>query len=143
MAELKTRPTEQSVEEFLEGVSSPQQRADCQALAQLMGEISGAAPRMWGAAIVGYGERHYRYASGRSGDWFVLGFSPRKQNLTLYISGYLEEYADLIARLGKHTAGKGCLYIKRLADLDQGVLRALLTESVARAAKDDQEARHG
>lgn len=140
MAELKTKPTEQSVEAFLEGIADPQQRADSQAIARMMQEVSGAAPRMWGAAIVGYGDRHYQYASGRSGDWFVIGFSPRKQNLTIYAYGYLEQYADLLARLGKHTTGKGCLYIKRLAAVDQGVLRALLEESVARAAQESGEA---
>ena len=140
MAELKTKPTEQSVEDFLEGIADPQQRADSQAIARLMREISGAAPRMWGPAIVGYGDRHYQYASGRSGDWFVIGFSPRKQNLTLYVYGHLEHYADLLARLGKHTTGKSCLYIKRLAAVDQDVLRELLVESMAQAAQESKEA---
>lgn len=140
MAELKTKPTEQSVEDFLEGIADPQQCADSQAIARLMREISGAAPRMWGPAIVGYGDRHYQYASGRSGDWFVIGFSPRKQNLTLYVYGYLEHYADLLARLGKHTTGKSCLYIKRLAAVDQDVLRELLVESMAQAAQESKEA---
>jgi len=97
-----------------------------------MYELTGAAPRMWGAAIVGYGDYHYKYASGREGDWFLCGFSPRKQSLSIYLMGYLENYEDLLSRLGKHKHGKGCLYINKLDDVDEQVLRRLISTSIDR-----------
>ncbi len=132
MPEPKTRPDDTaSVEGFVRGIAEESRREDCSALVALMAEVSGATPRMWGSSIVGFGERHFRYASGREGDALVIGFSPRKDALALYTAGYLEQFADLLPRLGKHKTGKGCLYIKRLQDIDLGVLRELLARSVS------------
>jgi len=130
MSEPKTRPTEQDVDAFLDAIKDAGKREDCQALAGLMREVTGAEPRMWGASIVGFGSYHYRYATRREGDAPLTGFSPRKQNLTLYLSYGLEGYTDLLQNLGKHKLGKACLYIKRLADVDQAVLRELVRRSV-------------
>ena len=131
MAELKTAPTGASVDAFFDGMENERRREECRALAGLMAEVTGSAAEMWGASIVGFGRYHYKYASGREGDWFVTGFSPRKQALTLYIMAGFDGYADLMARLGKHTTGKSCLYIKRLADVDMAVLRELVERSAA------------
>ena len=131
MAELKTKENDQSVEAFLAGIEDAQKQADCRALVAIMQEATGAAPRMWGDSIVGFGHYHYKYASGREGDWFLTGFAPRKQNLTLYIMAGFDNYEALLGRLGKHTTGKSCLYVKRLADVDMPVLTELVVESVA------------
>jgi hypothetical protein len=117
MAELKTKPTAESVE-------------DCREVLVLMKEITGAEPAMWGPSMVGFGKYRYRYESGREGEWFLTGFSPRKGALTLYLMAGFDGYEDLMARLGKYKTGKSCLYVKRLADLDLAVLRELITESV-------------
>ena len=111
MAELKTKENDQSVEVFLAGIEDAQKQQDCRTLVAIMQEATGAAPRMWGDAIVGFGHYHYKYASGREGDWFLTGFSPRKQNLTLYIMAGFDNYDALLARLGKHSIGKSCLYV--------------------------------
>ncbi len=129
MSELKTKPNDASVEAFLNAQPAGR-REDCIALLHLMERITGAPAKMWGPAIVGFGSYHYKYASGQEGDWFVTGFSPRKQNLTLYIMSYLEQYPDLMARLGKFKTGKACLYIKQLADVDPVVLEALIRASM-------------
>ncbi|MBP7570207.1 MAG: DUF1801 domain-containing protein [Acidobacteria bacterium] len=131
MAENKTRPTRQSVASFLRALPE-ERRADCRILADMMKELTGADGRMWGSAIVGFGDYHYKYASGREGDWFLTGFSPRKNDLTVYVMAGLDGYAEQLARLGKHKAGKSCLYLKRLADIDLGVLRAILADSIIR-----------
>jgi hypothetical protein len=131
MAELETKENDASVEAFLDGIEDAARRADCRAVAELMREVTGEPPKMWGASIVGFGRYHYRYESGREGDWFVCGFSPRKQNLTLYIMDGFTGYQGLMERLGQHKTGKSCLYVKRLDDLDLGVLRRLVEESVA------------
>lgn len=133
MAELKTKPTDADVEAFLAGIPDPQKRSDSLVLLDLFRAVTGEQPRMWGSSIVGFGDYHYAYASGREGDWFVTGFSPRKQNLTLYCMGSYEPHAELLARLGKHKLGKGCLYINRLRDVDLGVLRELVAATVASA----------
>jgi hypothetical protein len=135
MAEMKTKETGENVEKFLTGVADPARREDSFAVLELMREASKEEPKMWGPSIVGFGNQHYRYESGREGDWFTLGFSPRKEALTLYLSGGLEPHAPLLERLGKHKTGKGCLYIKKLSDVDIRTLRTLLEETVARAAK--------
>ena len=96
-----------------------------------MKEVTGSRPKMWGDSIVGFGSCHYKYASGREGDWFVAGFSPRKANLTLYIMAGFSRYKELLAKLGRHKTGKSCLYIKRLADIDLAILRQLVEDSVA------------
>ena len=132
MTENKTKPTTKSVPEFLEQIEDPVRRADCLAIAALMEKLSGSEPKMWGDSIVGFGDYHYKYASGREGDWFQLGFSPRKQNLTIYVMGYLEKYSDLLEDLGKFKQGKGCLYINKLQDIDLDVLEKLLSTSIKR-----------
>jgi hypothetical protein len=128
MAELKTTRNQASVAAFLAGVTDPQRRSDAQAACSLMKEVTGAEPTMWGASIIGFGSYHYRYASGREGDWPAVGLSPRKQNLTVYVSEGFDGYADLLGRLGKHSTGKSCLYIRRLSDVDLGVLRELVRD---------------
>lgn len=131
MAELKTKENDGDVEAFIDGIGDEQRRADCRTLLQLVSQVTGQEPKMWGAAIVGFGHYHYSYASGRSGDWFRVGFSPRKQNLTLYLMDGFDEYASLLAKLGKHSTGKSCLYVKRLSDVDLDVLKQLVTLSFA------------
>jgi len=131
MAELKTRPTEDSVEVFLDSIADAQKQADCRVLVDVMRQATGAEPKMWGSSIVGFGDYHYRYESGRESDWFLAGFSPRKQNLTLYIMSGFDEYDALMAKLGKHACGKSCLYIKRLSDVDMPTLTALVEQSVS------------
>ena len=130
MAELKTKLTDASVEAFLNTFEDESKRKDAQTILQMMQDVTGEAPRMWGNSIVGFGSYRYKYASGKEGDWMLTGFSPRKQNLTLYIMSGFEINADIMSRLGKHTTGKGCLYIKKLKDVDQSVLRELITKSV-------------
>jgi hypothetical protein len=130
MAELKTKRTEESVDAFLAAIEDEGRRNDCHAVVEIMKRATKAEPRMWGAAIVGFGDYRYKYASGREGDWFLAGFSPRKRDLTLYIVAGFDRYASLMARLGKHSTGKSCLYVKRLADIDTVVLEELVTESV-------------
>jgi hypothetical protein len=130
MAELKTKQTEASVSAFLDAVENEQRRADCRVVLDLMRAVTGEEPKLWGPSIVGFGSYHYKYASGREGDWFVTGFSPRKQDLTLYIMAGFDRYDELMAKLGKYKTGKSCLYLKRLSDVDLGVLRELVTASV-------------
>jgi hypothetical protein len=133
MAEAKTKPTKLSVDKFIESQPDEQVRADCAVIAKLMSEATGEQPKMWGTSIVGFGSYHYKYATGREGDMPIVGFSPRKQNLTLYVLMYgFEEQADLLKKLGKHTTGKGCLYIKRLSDVDLPTLKKLIKASVKR-----------
>ncbi len=130
MAENKTRPTEQSVQIFIDSVEDERKREDCLTLVRLMQEVTGEEPRMWGETMVGFGSYHYRYASGREGDMFLAGFSPRKQNLTLYIMAGFEEYNALLSRLGKHKTGKACLYVKSLRNVDMDVLKEMVERSV-------------
>jgi hypothetical protein len=130
VAELKTKPTGASVEAFVQGIADETRRQDCTTLLGLMRRVTGAEPAMWGTSIVGFGSYHYRYASGREGDWFVTGFSPRKRDLTLYIMAGFSDHDDLLERLGPHKTGKSCLYVKRLADLDLEVLETLVAASV-------------
>ena len=134
MAELKTKKTNKSVSQFIKAIDDPERRKDCETLAKLMKHVIGKEPKMWGESIVGCGDYHYKYASGREGDWFPVGFSPRKQALTLYLMGGFGQNPDLMKKLGKYTMGKGCLYVKRLADIDQEVLAKLLKESITRRA---------
>lgn len=130
MAELKTKPTGEDVRSFLEGVEHEGRREDAFALLAIMQNVTGEAPRMWGPSIVGFGDYHYRYESGREGDWFLTGFSPRKQNLSLYIMAGFDRYDGLLSRLGKFKTGKSCLYVNKLADIDQAVLQELIADSV-------------
>jgi hypothetical protein len=134
MAELKTKQTTASVQDFLNGVSDEKRRQDCFTILELMQQVTQAEPKMWGTSIVGFGSYHYTYASGREGDWFLTRFSPRKNNLTLYIMSGFDEYDALLSQLGKHTTGKACLYINRLQDVDLTILRTLIERSVAHMA---------
>ena len=133
MAELKTKPTDQEVVTFLNDLPNEQQRRDSLTILEIMRDVTGVEPRMWGT-IVGFGDQQYSYATGRTGTWFKTGFAPRKQNLTLYITGGFEQHQALLERLGKHSIGKGCLYIKRLEDVDLPTLQELVKQSVADAA---------
>lgn len=134
MAELKTKVNDASVDDFINAVADEQRRNDCKAVAKMMEEITGEKGKMWGASIVGFGSYHYKYASGREGDWMATGFSPRKQNLTLYVmTGFGEQ--DLMKKLGKYKTGKSCLYLKKLSDVDEDVLRELITRSFNRTQK--------
>jgi hypothetical protein len=130
MAELKTKLTDASVTEYLNAIEKEQVRQDCYVILELMQGATKAKPMMWGDSIVGFGTYHYVYASGREGDWPIIGFSPRKQNITLYIMAGFEQYQDLLAGLGKHTTAKSCLYIKRLSDIDLPTLKKLIQASV-------------
>jgi hypothetical protein len=136
MAELKTKRTAHSVDAFLRGIEDEQRQKDCRALVTLMKQVTGAKPKMWGAGIVGFGSYHYKGASGREGDWFVTGFAPRKQNLTLYLVSGFKGAEGLLKKLGKHSkSGGSCLYLKSLADVDLEVLRQLVERSVAAIRK--------
>jgi hypothetical protein len=126
VSEPKTQKNQASVADFLAAVADPKRRADAEAVTALMTEVTGTEPTMWGSSIVGFGSYHYRYASGREGDWPAVGLSPRKQALTIYVSAGFDGYDDLLARLGPHSTGKSCLYIKRLSDVDEGALRELV-----------------
>ncbi|MBI3425624.1 MAG: DUF1801 domain-containing protein [Acidobacteria bacterium] len=134
MAELKTKETGQSVEEFLNAIADETVRQDCFTLAKLMQKATKAKPKMWGPSIVGFGDYRYKYESGRENDWFYVGFSPRKQNLALYGLGYFVQHSALMQKLGKYKTGKGCLYLKTLADVDLKVLKELIEQSVAHTA---------
>ena len=130
MSEMKTKPTNQSVKEFLNKVSDEERRADCFAVAKIMEEITGEKPKMWGPSIIGFGSYHYKYASGREGDWPIAGFSPRKKDLTVYLMVGFERNGELMEKLGKHTTGKSCLYLKRLSDIHVPTLKKLIKTSV-------------
>lgn len=129
MAKNKTIPNETSVSAFIKGVEDEQKKADCHTLIGLMKEITGEEPVMWGPSIIGFGSYHYKYDSGREGDMLLTGFSPRKQNLTLYIMSGFNRYEKLMQKLGKYKTGKSCLYVKRLSDIDMGVLTELIKDS--------------
>jgi hypothetical protein len=130
MAENKTRQTDASVTAFLASIADERKRRDSQVILEMMREESREEPRMWGESIIGFGSIHYKYESGREGDMPKIGFSPRKQNLTLYITPGFERYADLLGQLGKHSTAKVCLYIKRLEDVDLSVLRRVVRRSL-------------
>ena len=130
MANLKTKQNNASVTAFLNSIEDRQKRADAKKVASMMRAATGSRAKMWGTAIVGFGSYHYKYASGREGDWMLVGFSPRKLNLTLYIMPGFKAFDAQLAKLGKHSTGKSCLYIKRLADVDENVLEKLIVDSV-------------
>ncbi len=135
MADLKTKRNKASVAAFLKGIEDDQMRRDARELAKMMREITGAKAEMWGPSIVGFGRYHYVYESGREGDWMLVGFAPRKAALTLYIMSGFGQYQKLLGKLGKHRTGKSCLYIKRLDDVDRGVLERLIRSSVEHLRK--------
>ena len=130
MAENKTKKTGASVTEFLKSIDDPKMRADAKKVAAMMRRATGKRARMWGSSIVGYGTYHYKYASGREGDFMVTGYSPRKQALSVYIIPGFSKFGPLMKRLGKYKTGKSCLYIKRLSDVDEKVLEKLIESSV-------------
>ena len=132
MAELKTQPSDGDVAAFLDTVPDPQRREDAKQVCALMARVTGEPATMWGGSIIGFGQQHLVYESGRELDWFEVGLSPRKQSLTLYITEGFDGYAELLGRLGKHSTGKSCLYIKRLSEVDPEVLEEIVTRSVAR-----------
>lgn len=127
---LKTQQNSASVTAFLDTIDDEQRRKDCLTVVDIMKRATKSEPRMWGSSIVGFGSYHYKYESGREGDWFVAGFSPRKQDLTLYIVPGVERYPALLKKLGKYKTGRSCLYVKRLSDVDVKVLRELVEQSV-------------
>ena len=133
--ELKTKPTRTSAADYIAAIADPQRRQDCQALVRLMSDITGLRPVMWGPSIVGFDSYHYKYASGHEGDMCVLGFASRGAELVVYLLPGLEGAAALLARLGRHRASKACVYFKRLADIDLGVLEDLLRLSAAEARR--------
>lgn len=135
MAELKTKATDASVEKFLSKVAPPVRQEECRALDALMRRATGETPRMWGAAMVGYGAFHYKYGSGREADWLATGFSPRKQSLTVYLMDGCAHHSKALATLGKHTSSVSCLYIKKLADIDLKVLEEVVKASFTRVRK--------
>jgi hypothetical protein len=130
MAELKTKQNDQSVNDFLHSITDEKRRVDCFTILDMMKELTQAEPKMWGSAIVGFGNQHLKYESGRELDWFLIGFSPRKQNLTLYFTKRSLEYDELLKKLGKYKSGKGCLYINKLEDVDVMVLKELVKKSI-------------
>jgi len=135
MAELKTKVNKASVTKFLDSIADEVKRKDSYMIFEMMRKATNAEPKMWGSSIIGFGAYHYVGKSGREGDWFLAGFSPRKQSLTLYMLGGWEQQTALLAQLGKHSLGKGCLYVKRLEDVNMSILKRLMAESVKRAKK--------
>ena len=131
MAELKTQRTDGDVEAFLAQIDDERRRADARTVCALMTELAGEPPALWGNSLVGFGSYSYTYASGRSGEWFAVGFAPRKQSLTVYLMDGFGDYEELLARLGPHKTGKSCLHVKRLDDVDANVLRELIARSLA------------
>ena len=133
MAELKTKLNDASVEDFLNKVENEQKRKDSFEIIKMMQQATKEEPKMWGPAIIGFGSYHYKYESGREGDMMQIGFSPRKQNITLYVGLGSQTESPLLKKLGKYTTGKGCLYIKRLADVDRKALQELIKDSFKKA----------
>ena len=130
MAELKTKASKASVSAFLKTVENKQRRADCATVSKMMREVTGSPAKMWGTSIVGFGSYDYKYESGRSGTWMLCGFSPRKQDLTIYIMSGFSPFPDRMKKLGKFKTGKSCLYVKSLSDIDLKELKALIADSV-------------
>jgi hypothetical protein len=130
MAELKTKETRDSVAGFLKKIDDPARRKDAEAILALFKSVTREEPKMWGSSIVGFGRLHYKYPSGREGDWFKAGFSPRKDAFTLYLCGGFAPHADLMEKLGKYKTGVGCLYVKKLEDVDRKVLKQLVQRAV-------------
>ena len=129
MADMKTVPTEKDVTDFINKVEDSHKKEDCFELLKLMEKVSGFKPKMWGPSIIGFGTYHYKYESGREGDFFLTGFAPRKQNLAIYNTGF-SRYEKLAGKLGKFKIGKGCLYVKRLSDIDTTILSEMISKSI-------------
>lgn len=137
MAGLKTKPQDTDPRDFLNSIEDDKKRQDALTVLDLMQDVTGEEPMMWGESIIGYGSYDYHYASGREASWFLVGFSPRKRNLTLYLNAGFDEYDDLLDKLGKHKTGKACLYVNKLADVDLDVLRELVKRSAEHLAGSD------
>ncbi|MCZ6692329.1 MAG: DUF1801 domain-containing protein [Bacteroidetes bacterium] len=135
MAELKTKPNNQNVDDFLKKVSDPAKRKNCHRVLDIMKQITQQEPKMWGDSMVGFGNYHYQYTSGREGNWFLTGFSPRKQSLTIYIMSGFDQFEHLMSQLGKYKNSKSCLYVKKLDDIDLGILKELIAESIKLLSK--------
>lgn len=135
MAELKTKANDASVQKFLNTIENETRRNDCFAIAEMMKQVTKSDAKMWGSAIVGFGSYHYKYASGHEGDMCIVGFSPRKQNISLYLCGALDQKKSLLEKLGKHKTGVGCLYIKKVRDIDAKILEQIIKESIATIKK--------
>ena len=131
-AKLKTEKTKIKVDDFLGGIQDEQRRKDCCIISEMMQKATGTEPRMWGSSIIGFGDVTLKYESGRELDWFKMGFSPRKQNLTLYGLGISGDQKDLLKKLGKHTTGKGCIYINKLDDVNTSVLQKMMSKAAGR-----------
>ena len=140
MAENKTQRNDGDVMAYLESVQNNRRREDSLVVLKIMEEVTGEPAEMWGASIVGFGSYHYKYESGREGDFMISGFAPRKQALTLYIMGGFERHEELLAKLGKHRTGSSCLYINKLADVDLDILREIISESVAHMRREHPSA---
>ena len=138
MAELKTKRNRKSVRKFIAAVENDRRRADAEVVLDLMEEVMGEKPAMWGDSMVGFGSYRYKYESGREGEWFVTGLSPGKARLSLYIMAGFSRYQDLLEKLGKHKTGSCCLYINRLEDVDLKVLRKIIKDSAARVKRSDK-----
>ena len=135
MAELKTKPNDQNVDDFLQTVGDPAKREDCHRVLDIMKQITQQEPKMWGDSMVGFGNYHYQYTSGREGNWFLTGFSPRKHSLTIYIMAGFDKFDNLMSKLGKYKNSKSCLYVKKLEDIDLGILKELIAESIKLVSK--------
>jgi hypothetical protein len=135
MAENKTKPTSESVTDFLNSVKEEEKRKDSFVILEMIKKASGEEPKMWGSSLIGFGDVHITSASGREVDWFRIGFAPRKANFSLYLSFNIKEHADLLSKLGKHKTGMGCLYINKLADVDMKVLKDLVNTSLKKQQK--------
>lgn len=135
MSENKTKKTNESIEKYINSIKDENVKKDCYTIIKLMQAITKEEPKMWGSSIIGFGDYHYKYASGREGDFFLTGFSSRKQNLALYLMGGLENQKDKLKKLGKHKTGKSCLYIKSLEDIDKKVLKEMIVQSVNETRK--------
>jgi hypothetical protein len=136
MADIKTKPTGEDIDQFLSGIEDEKKRQDCRFLVDMMRQVTNTEPKIWASSMVGFGDHYYHYASGRQGDTFVAGFAPRKQDLTLYGLTGFDQHEQLLEKLGKYKAGKGCLYIKRLEDIDLPTLRSMIQVSFAHRMKD-------
>ena len=131
MAELKTKKTEVNVEDYLNAIADESRRADCVKVVELIKKTTKLEPKMWGTSIVGFGEYHYKYASGHEGDTCLVGFASRKDSIVLYLCGRDKEFEEILPQLGKYKSGKGCLYVKKLADIDMKILQTLIKHSMA------------
>ena len=135
MSDLKTKQNENSVDDFISNIEDPEKKRASRQILEILKNISKKKPKMWGDSIIGFGNYHYKYATGREGDWMRIAFSPRKQNLTLYIMDGFDEYCELLEKLGKYKTGKSCLYIKKLQDIDINILKELVKKSLLNMEK--------